>query len=185
MVEHQPSKLDTWVRFPSPASLFASPGFIRRRGRNTVGLAQLVSASDCGSEGRGFESHHPPSLGYSQAVRHRTLTPALAGSNPASPDSPAGRLTVQKTSGRLAQVVEHLTFNQVVAGSSPASLRRREALPLFFVLWQKALLVQKKRGAAAPRFACKGLLILEMVDHLCVICPGEFRVGSTCSVYHI
>ena len=33
-----------------------------RKGRNMVGLAQLVSASDCGSEGRGFESHHPPSL---------------------------------------------------------------------------------------------------------------------------
>ena len=27
-----------------------------------VGIAQLVSASDCGSEGRGFESHYPPSL---------------------------------------------------------------------------------------------------------------------------
>ena len=25
-----------------------------------VGVAQLVRASDCGSEGRGFESHHPP-----------------------------------------------------------------------------------------------------------------------------
>ena len=25
-----------------------------------VGIAQLVSASDCGSEGRGFESHYPP-----------------------------------------------------------------------------------------------------------------------------
>ena len=24
------------------------------------GVAQLVRASDCGSEGRGFESHHPP-----------------------------------------------------------------------------------------------------------------------------
>ena len=24
------------------------------------GIAQLVSASDCGSEGRGFESHYPP-----------------------------------------------------------------------------------------------------------------------------
>ena len=27
-----------------------------------VGVAQLVSASDCGSEGRGFDSHHPPLL---------------------------------------------------------------------------------------------------------------------------
>ncbi len=26
-----------------------------------VGIAQLVSASDCGSEGRGFESLYPPS----------------------------------------------------------------------------------------------------------------------------
>ena len=25
-----------------------------------MGVAQLVRASDCGSEGRGFESHHPP-----------------------------------------------------------------------------------------------------------------------------
>lgn len=24
------------------------------------GVAQLVRASGCGSEGRGFESHHPP-----------------------------------------------------------------------------------------------------------------------------
>ncbi len=25
-----------------------------------VGMAQLVSAPDCGSGGRGFESHYPP-----------------------------------------------------------------------------------------------------------------------------
>ena len=28
--------------------------------KNTVELAQLVRASDCGSEGRGFEPHIPP-----------------------------------------------------------------------------------------------------------------------------
>ena len=27
---------------------------------NTVGIAQLVSAPDCGSGGRGFEPHYPP-----------------------------------------------------------------------------------------------------------------------------
>ncbi len=57
-----------------------------------VGIAQLVSAPDCGSGGRGFESLYPPQivpeketgslspylypLGYSQAVRQRTLTPS-------------------------------------------------------------------------------------------------------------
>ena len=88
MVEHQPSKLVAWVRFPSPApnNRFASSiyretakcacsaagesiALLRRVSGVRIpsgappfmaGVAQLVRASDCGPEGRGFDSRLPP-----------------------------------------------------------------------------------------------------------------------------
>ena len=48
MVEHQPSKLDTWVRFPSPA--YTRKGFTYMHEWLSGGV------SPCQGEGRGFES---------------------------------------------------------------------------------------------------------------------------------
>ena len=99
-----------------------------------VGIAQLVSAPDCGSGGQGFESLYPPFIttcwwhawchiqGYRQAVRHSTLTAADAGSNPASP--------AIFLSGILAQSVEHLTFNQGVGGSNPPCLMKGKSVKI-------------------------------------------------------
>ncbi len=56
-----------------------------------VDVAQSVRASDCGSEGRRFDSAHPPHKqanlywGVAKSVRHQTLTLAFVGSSPATP----------------------------------------------------------------------------------------------------
>ena len=61
-------------------------GFESLQARHVVGIAQLVRAPDCGSGGREFESLYSPHIqGCRQAVRHETLTFALAGPNPATP----------------------------------------------------------------------------------------------------
>ena len=86
-----------------------------------VGIAQLVSAPDCGSGGPGFESLYPPYfLGLSPSGKAQDF------------DSCITLVRIQLAQlitlycGILAQSVEHLTFNQVVRGSNPRCLTQRK-----------------------------------------------------------
>ena len=78
------------------------------------GVAKWLNAVDCKSilSEFGGSNPSPPTilLGYSQAVRHQTLTLASPWSESRYPSH---------ICDPLAQVVEQLTFNQWVEGSSP------------------------------------------------------------------
>ena len=143
-----------------------------------VGVAQLVSAPDCGSGGRGFESLHPPQrkfsgsdvlsgptnfplvLGCSQVVRQGTLTPSLAGSSPAIPAKvyPEGRTGMigclpsceNKPSAPLAQSVEHLPFKQGVRGSNPRrGTKKSSTAKRGFSFWCLPVFAVQKPGPQA------------------------------------
>ena len=49
------------------------------------GRGEVVNASDCGSDIRGFDSHRSPQWEHSQVVRHRSAKPLFPGSNPGAP----------------------------------------------------------------------------------------------------
>ena len=73
-------------------------------------------------------------MGCSQVVRHGTLTPAFAGSSPATP----------AIFDPLAQLAEHLPFKQGVRGSNPRRVTSSEipntvpfpALPKTALCWE-------------------------------------------------
>ena len=92
-------------------------GFESLKARHVVGIAQLVRAPDCGSGGRGFDSHYSPhifllisrSIGVSPSGKARDFDSRIR----------KVRILPPQPSDPLAQSVEHLTFNQGAWGSSP------------------------------------------------------------------
>ena len=58
-----------FIPIPGALTIYESDPYICGP-KKTVGVAQLVRASDCGSEGRGFEPHHLPRNGK-EAVHNR------------------------------------------------------------------------------------------------------------------
>ena len=132
----------------------------------------MVSAPDCGSGDRGFESHYPPFfyvklqpfmggqtlLGYRQAVKAQHFDCCIVGSIPTSP-----------VYGTLAQMVEHLTFNQVVGGSSPPCLT--------FFLFSFSFFLRRHNNIASSHFACSNEPCADMeTESCCVLARKQIEV---------
>ena len=99
MVELQPSKLTTWVRFPSPA-----PFYIKKCLNSSAVEQSAVNRSVGGSNPSSSASGR-----LEKRLTHMPFTHAFTGSNPVP-------VTIY---GGLAQLGEHLPYKQRVSGSSP------------------------------------------------------------------
>ena len=100
-----------------------------------VDVAQLVSASDCGSEGRGFDSHHPPHKNR----RYLRISPVFIWYSADDGSRKGEKKTVRWTvfrpwetpldCGRIRQGCGRSSKKICIQGGSPSALQRR-FLPL-------------------------------------------------------
>ena len=74
MVEHQPSKLDTWVRFPSPAS---AESICKMQTSEICASGSVGGARPCQGRGRGFESRLALSSYMKKDIRRMSFLHAI------------------------------------------------------------------------------------------------------------
>ncbi len=139
-----------------------------QRRKHTVGIAQLVSAPDCGSGGRGFESLYPP---HFPAGAHGDFV-----YNPFS------------LFGSLAQLAEQGTLNPKVRGSNPRrstiKTQRPGHMPRPFLMPMINLQVSRERraGRLAPTEASGRPSRLDgrsPTAHFVVLSARSLNLGST------
>ena len=135
-----------------------------------VGVAQLVSAPDCGSGGRGFESLHPPHFlmhrsSKEERVHYSTPDGCDTGLSPSgkAPDFDSGIRRFKSCQpshnfikyDSLAQLVEQRPFKAKVRGSSPRRVTKKQHR-LLPVLFFHAVGREPRRGEIAPAGAFRG-----------------------------
>ena len=98
-----------------------------------VDIAQLVSASDCGSEGRGFESHYPPHKKETSSFRMRFFL----FDDGFEPSNATVRWTAACRRSRRRQLNTFRPRRKCNESHYPPQKQKPRLLPWFFVFGNK------------------------------------------------